>query len=135
MGIQIKMKKIKMITILFVCFTFSNSFSETNEYNGKCGLAISMDEFIKCLDNELQLYDKKLNSIYRDLMKSNNKTLKISEINWVKFKETDCDFIASTVNEGLYYIPVYKVCLINKTKSRIIDLQRSFFYSDWFGKN
>ena len=52
--------------------------------------------------------------------------LKKAERVWVKFKEADCDSIASDVNLGKEYIYIYKACLVNKTKERIEDFKRSY---------
>ena len=106
------------------------------EYIGNCTFNGYMDEFEHCLDKELAIYDKELNNLYRSFFKRGpQKKLRKIEQLWIKFKEADCDYMAREVNEGLEFQVIYRACLINKTKARIADLKRSYFYSGWFVKN
>lgn len=124
------------ICFLLVFFSISqNLYAEKYEYIGDCKINNHMEDFEYCLDKELLVYDKELNKLYRNFNdKNTDKKFKKIQLMWIKFKEVDCDYIAREVHEGLYYQFIYKVCLINKTKSRISDLKRSLFYSGWFEK-
>lgn len=110
-----------------------HSFLNGNEYNiGK----LNWRWFVGSKWPNLRLlasYDKELNDLYRGFLKNSpHKELKKIEALWIRFKEADCDYIASEVHGGQYYDDVYKACLINKTKARIADLKRSFLYRGWF---
>lgn len=110
--------------------------AESYEYKGRCSLVEAPLEFDDCLEKELSSYDSELNEIYNVLQKkSRNKNLIKAELSWIKFRDADCNYIALEVNEGLFYNNIYSACLINKTKDRILELQRSYFYSKWFKKN
>jgi uncharacterized protein YecT (DUF1311 family) len=124
--------------LFLICFFFMTFYvhAKEYEYSGNCKFNGYMEDFEHCLNRELTRYDRKLNDIYRSFFKKKpDKNLKKAEELWVKFKEADCHYMASEVNEGREFPAVEKACLINKTKARIADLKRSFFYAEWFEKN
>lgn len=103
------------------------------EYNGQC--KGYKNNFEDCLDKELAKYDKELNDIYKSFLKDgpHKELIKVEQL-WVKYKEADCSYMAKEVHGSLYYQFVYNACLINKTKTRIAELKRSYFYAGWFEK-
>ena len=121
--------------VFLICLFFMTMHVQAKryEYNGKCRFNGYMEDFEQCLNKELAMYDRELNNIYKSF--NPNKNLKKAEALWVKFKEADCDYMANEVNEGREFPVIEKACLINKTQARIVDLKRSFFYSEWFKKN
>lgn len=129
----------KFYKICFVVCLFSVTlqlFAINYEYSGQCRSDNITESFESCLDKELAMYDKELNELYsRFLKRGPHKDLKKIELLWIKYKEADCSYMAREVNGGLQYQFIRNACLINKTKSRIDDLKRSFFYSGWFEKN
>jgi uncharacterized protein YecT (DUF1311 family) len=124
------MKLYKVCFLISLFLVFTNVYAEKYEYTGTCNLHNFMEVFDECLDKELATYDKELNVLYNKLYKT--KYLKKAERFWIKFREADCDYMARSVNEGKEYQAIEKACSINKTKERIADLKRSYFYSDWF---
>lgn len=126
-----KFYKICLLVVLFFISTYLNARSY--EYSGHCTSKVYKNNFEECLNGELALYDKKLNNLYKSFFKrSTNKELKKIEALWIQFKEADCQYMATEVHGGQYYDDVYKACIINKTKARIVDLKRSFLYRGWF---
>lgn len=124
--------KIRIIFVLLQLILVSSELLASDaEYKGDCKFIGSYYGFVDCLDNELAGYDKELNELYNKIYSSDEKVKKIERL-WIRFKENDCDFMAREVYEGKDYQPVYKICLINKTKARIADLNRSFFVKDWY---
>lgn len=85
------------------------------------------------MDNEFVKYDRELNVIYKQIFKQYPTVgLKNVEEAWVKFKESDCEYMARSVNGGIFYPFIRKACWTNKTKARIADLQRDYYHSGWF---
>lgn len=126
-----KFYKICFLVCLF-CVSF-HLYAKKYEYSGNCRFNGYMDDFEHCLDKDLAMYDKELNNLYRNILKKGpHVNLRKIEKIWIKFKDADCDYMASEVNEGMAYQVIYRACLINKTRDRIADLKRSFFYSEWF---
>jgi uncharacterized protein YecT (DUF1311 family) len=107
-----------------------NLHAKEYEYNANCRHFNHVGLFEQCLDKELAFYDGKLNGLY--LSFGANKALEQSELLWIKFKETDCRYMARTANNSLRSRLVYKACVLEKTKNRIADLKKSNSYIEWF---
>lgn len=100
-------------------------YALTYVYTGHC----AYEGPIECFQKELKVHDAELNKVYQDhLSNSGSAKLKQAERFWIKYKEADCNFFGSEVQGGRYYELVYYVCLINKTKNRINDLQSPLSY-------
>ncbi|MGB4984397.1 MAG: lysozyme inhibitor LprI family protein [Erysipelotrichaceae bacterium] len=127
------MKKILLFSLFLMFFLNINYLYATQyDYKGDCVWHPSYKKLNECLDKELVEYDSKLNVLYSKLYSGDaSKKLKKTELLWIRFKETDCDYIASEVNYGKDYTYIYKACLINKTKERIDDLRRSYAFFGW----
>lgn len=126
------MKIFKVLSLIVVFAVNPCLYAKEVEYTGSCTSKFT-DKFEECLDAELSMYDNKLNKIYRQFFKrSPHEKLRKIEAQWIKFKESDCDYMAKEVHGGQYYQFIHKACLINKTKERISDLKRSYFYRGWF---
>lgn len=127
------MKYSSVIFLILICVTSNYASAKQCEYKGNCKFNGSSYDFEDCLKAELKNYDSELNRIYNTRYKvDGNNDYKKNELLWIKFKEADCDYMASRVNGGVEYQSVFLACLINKTKARIDDLNRSFFYTEWF---
>lgn len=126
------MKKYYIFFIIVIFFNTKSLNANKYDYKGDCVCHPIYSGLKECLDKELDEYDKKLNYLYKKLYTgvSDNK-LKNTEKLWIKFKEADCDYIASEVEQGKVYVYVYKACLINRTKERINDLKRSYLFFEW----
>jgi len=130
------MKLYKSCILLFLLSISSQPYAKQYEYTGTCKFIGDMEIFKHCLDKESVTYDKELNDLYSKIFKrGHDDTLKKTETLWIKFKKSDCAFMADAVNDGIYFQVVEQACLINKTKERIADLKRSFFFSEWFESN
>jgi uncharacterized protein YecT (DUF1311 family) len=116
--------------LIGIFFIPNNLYAKKYEYMGSCKFHGSMGVFEECLDKELTTYDKELNTLYKALPKT--KDLKNAERLWIKFREADCNYMAKEVHEGKAYQVVEKACSINRTKERIADLKRSYYYRGWF---
>ena len=127
------MKFLSVSIFIIFCVISNYASSKQYEYDGNCKFNGSIYDFDDCLNTELAIYDKELNKVYNENYKLfGDKDYKKTELLWVKFKEADCSYMAKNVNEGTGYKSIYAACLINKTKARIADLKRSYFYSKWF---
>ncbi|MGB4984396.1 MAG: lysozyme inhibitor LprI family protein [Erysipelotrichaceae bacterium] len=123
--------------MIFFLLNIDCSYSQKFSYKGDCVYHPDFDCTDNCLsdciDKELNDFNLKLNSLYKELhAKDSHSKLKKAEQLWIKFKEADCDYMASEVNGGKLYGDIYKACLINRIKERIRDLKRSYLFFGWF---
>lgn len=124
-----------VVTIIFFSIS-AHLYAKNYEYSGNCKFYGDIEILESCLNREVSIYDQELNGLYNKLFKKNHDALlRKSELSWVQFKESDCAFMARTVNDGVYYQIVERACIIDKTKKRIKDLKRSFFMAEWFEDN
>lgn len=128
------MKSLGFIFCVTFFLNINCLYSEKSYYKGDCIYHQGFDDLDTCLNKELTEYDKDLNVLYRKLTVSpvNKNKLKKAEMLWIKFKEADCDYMASEVNGGKEYNDIYTACLINRTKERISDLTHSLSFLKWF---
>lgn len=92
-----------------------------------CPGANTQFELNLCADRAHDKADAELNKIYRELMKSAEKTgrlkLRAAQLAWIKFRDTHCDY-ASVLNKGGSVYPmVYSFCLAKETDARTKQLQ------------
>ena len=130
------MKEYIKYIVIFLLLNSCVGFTRTNEYEGNCRygksyLDANYDGLCRCLENELNIYEKKLNKIYKYYsVKEKNKKLDEVELLWKEFKKKDCIFWESEVMGGHIYDAIYSACSIKKTKKRIKELQEQYLYDD-----
>ncbi|KAF2335101.1 lysozyme inhibitor LprI family protein [Flavobacterium daemonense] len=80
------------------------------------------------IDN-LKKADNKLNQVYQNLMKKldeKEKNLLIAaQKNWIKFRDSKCDFEKQQYDGGSIQPSIYYTCLAECTEDRIKDLKRN----------
>ena len=73
--------------------------------------------------------DAELNKVYQQLLKGLNKKEKKmlieTEKDWLKFRDSHCDFEAEENEGGSIQPLVWSMCMENRTKARIEDLKAS----------
>lgn len=124
------MKFYKFFWLIGLISLSLNLHAKEYQYQANCRHFNHVGLFEQCLDKELAFYDGKLNGLYLSL--GSNKDLERSELLWIKFKETDCAFMARSVEKSLRSRLVYKACVLEKTKNRIEELKKTNSYIEWF---
>lgn len=77
---------------------------------------------------EFQKVDKELNIVYQKVVKATDDAKQLSKLkaaqnNWIKFRDSDCNFVASVYEGGSMQPLVANKCMIDRTKSRIKELK------------
>jgi uncharacterized protein YecT (DUF1311 family) len=108
---------------------FANSSAidkETDACMDKNPSTLGMQE---CHENAYKSWDNELNKVYKKLAGSQNKgvkaQLKISELNWITFRDSEIKFIEKMYQsqEGTYWGTVAGEMKINIVKNRVLVLQ------------
>ena len=80
-------------------------------------------------NDDFQKADIELNEVYKQLIKTldeKEKQLLIkSQKDWIKFRDSHCDFEAQQYDGGSIKPLIYSTCLTERTKNRINDLKIS----------
>ena len=115
-----------MKKILFLLFALSLNV-QAEAVTNRCVNLNTQTDINICITNLAAQTDTKIGRIYGQYMKKldNEQRLKLkeSQILWIKFKEKDCAFEASSVKGGSMYSSVLGMCLIDRTEKRISELQ------------
>jgi uncharacterized protein YecT (DUF1311 family) len=108
----------KKIIILIIITLFCNNIK-----------AQTQTELNQNATKKYQKTDAKLNQIYNQLIKTldpnEKKLITIAQKNWIKFRDTHCNFETSEYNGGSIQSLIYSNCLIDCTQNRINQLTES----------
>ncbi|MEO9346319.1 lysozyme inhibitor LprI family protein [Acinetobacter radioresistens] len=92
-----------------------------------CDTGMSQNELNICSANEYKKEDQKLNKVYNayisKLDKNRKYKVKAVQLNWIKYKDSDCKYQASAYQGGSMQSFVLNSCLTKKTKLRTQELQ------------
>ena len=129
-------KSIIFTTLIFSYFFYVDGLSASEQLD--CNKAISTIDVNKCLDNNFNAADKKLNSIYSDLMTQLNfveqevnipnntliKSLKHAQRKWIKYRDDNCEFHSNLAYGGTGMSTYYINCKYKMTTERANELEK-----------
>lgn len=84
---------------------------------------------VECTDKAYTAWDKELNKVYGELMRTlsakQKEALKLSELEWIKYRDMEFKFIDSIYDtlEGTMYIPMRISARVEVIKKRALELQ------------
>ncbi|GEM_PF-2389837 len=120
----------KIIFSMLLLGLFKSAFAlGVNEWNlakpqlDKCEVLQSKQHNL-CLADEYRAVDLKLNNLYKKLYSAlaDPKLLQKSQKNWLKFRDSHCEFSIGTI-AGYEHSYAVNACLIDLTEKRILDIQ------------
>ncbi|MDC4748856.1 lysozyme inhibitor LprI family protein [Acinetobacter baumannii] len=92
-----------------------------------CDTSMNQTDLNICSANEYKKEDQKLNKVYNaytaKLDKNRKNRVKAVQLNWIKYKDSDCKYQASAYQGGSMQPFVLNSCLTKKTKLRTQELQ------------
>ncbi|WP_158076850.1 lysozyme inhibitor LprI family protein [Wohlfahrtiimonas populi] len=109
--------------LISVTLSLFFSFVSANEL---CTDAKSETIRNQCISQEYQKIDDSLNILYkkyRSLLDDEDKELlKAAQINWIKYKEIDCQLYGDRYKNGYLYHYVVTNCYIEKATTRVSEI-------------
>jgi uncharacterized protein YecT (DUF1311 family) len=110
--------KIKYYTIVLIALLFSiNSFAQTQL------------EMNQAANAKYKKADAELNKVYKQLISILTQSEKLlliqAEKDWVKFRDSSCNFESSQYEGGSIKPLVYSTCLEELTRKRILEIKAS----------
>ncbi len=118
------MLKFLMITCLFVLIAVVGV--DAQKKPEPCADAQSQAEMTICWGNRYKASDAKLNQVYRQFtakLDDDEKTqLKTAQNAWLKYRDTNCDFVADQFKGGTMRPMVAAMCLTEITDNRSKEL-------------
>lgn len=92
-----------------------------------CDRATTTVEAGECASRSFTAADRKLNQLYQQLKpkldSKQRQRLTQAQLNWIKFRDTTCDYERGEWGNGTGATPAQLSCLARVTQQRIADLQ------------
>jgi uncharacterized protein YecT (DUF1311 family) len=115
------------ISLLAALFFISVSVSGQKQKPKPCEDAQSQAEMNICAGNEYKKADTKLNQTYQQLaamLDDDEKAqLKNAENAWLKYRDTNCEFVADQYKGGSIRPMIAAMCLADVTSNRTTELK------------
>jgi len=116
----------KNLLFIFIFPTFC--FAQDYVWEDKCNL----DQYNMniCTGEMHRFYDKELNRLYSIQMKhlqteTRKKYFKDAQLAWIRFRDKDCTYsVGKREDSGSIWPAAHKSCLTERTKTRVMELQR-----------
>lgn len=108
-------KKISFWILLLLFFFNQNLFAQTQA------------EMNQTAKKDYELVDAELNRVYKDvirlLIEKEKQLLIKAQKDWIKFRDSHCEFVANEYEGGSIQPLIHSTCLTERTKNRIEDLK------------
>lgn len=93
-----------------------------------CNRATATAEINECASRLVKAADRKLNQVYQQLRPKLNRKqrqrLTQAQLNWIKFRDTTCEYERGEWSNGTGATSAQLFCLARVTEQRTVDLQR-----------
>lgn len=100
---------------------------QSQEKKDPCADAQSQAEMNMCWGKEYKAADAKLNKTYQDFMakldESEKGQLKNAQLAWLKYRDSNCDFVADQYKGGTMRPMIAAICLVDVTNARVNELK------------
>ena len=98
------------------------------QVNCKDYTSLSTHAMLQCGDQELQRYDRQLNSAYKQLIHKlppeERTRLKKAEKAWIAYRDLECNFEGFEMRDGSGEALLVQGCLVVQTKNRLKELRQ-----------
>jgi len=95
-----------------------------------CGLATTQLEANECYKAEYLKSDAKLNATYhalrQKLSSQSREKLRNAQLAWIKFRDANCEFVATEYEGGTASSLSRSICLKTMTEKREVELQEEY---------
>lgn len=92
-----------------------------------CADAQSQAEMNMCWGKQYKAADARLNTVYRDFMtkltEEESTQLKNAQLAWLKYRDTNCEFVADQFKGGSMRPMIVAMCLADVTNARVSELK------------
>jgi uncharacterized protein YecT (DUF1311 family) len=107
--------------------TFAAALRAQEQKKEPCADAQSQGEMNICWGKEYKAADAQLNKTYQDFMskldESEKAQLKNAQVAWLKYRDTNCEFVADQYKGGSMRPMIAAICLADVTNARTNELK------------
>jgi uncharacterized protein YecT (DUF1311 family) len=119
--------KMKSIMMLALVLSAGSTFGQGAKKPAPCSEAGTQVEMNDCAGREYKAADAALNRVYQQLvakLEAEEKTeLKAAQTAWIKYRDTNCEFVADQYKGGTIRPMIYALCLADVTRNRSAELK------------
>jgi len=116
-----------MLTVILSMAAATNAMAAPAPDEPGCTNPKNQTELTDCTDSSYGLADRKLNSIYRQLMlkagEKDKEYLRMAERAWIAYRDAECKYESSGSEGGTIYSTTYAACLAKKTVAHTKELK------------
>jgi len=102
-------------------------FSQNQKEKDPCADAQSQAEMNMCWGKEYKAADAQLNKTYQEFMtkldESEKAQLRNAQLAWLKYRDTNCEFVADQYKGGTMRPMIAAICLAEVTNARVNELK------------
>lgn len=122
------MKKLILSAGLLLALMTVNILAQAQQKTDPCENAQTTVEMRDCAGKEYRRADAELNGVYQQLMSKLDdagykSALRISEQDWIKYRDANCEFESYLNKGGTIYPVVYEGCRTRMTVARTNELR------------
>ena len=116
------------LLVLFVCLLAAPFINgQEKKRSDPCSSADNQAEMNNCAGREYKAADAALNQVYKQLVSMLDDTeksgLKEAQVAWLKYRDTNCDFVADQYKGGSMRPMIHGLCLADMTSNRTTELK------------
>jgi uncharacterized protein YecT (DUF1311 family) len=112
---------------LVLLFLTGYTFGQTQKKEDPCAEAQSQGEMNVCWHDQYKAADARLNTVYREftskLSDEETAQLKTAQLAWLKYRDSNCEFVADQFKGGSMRPMVSAMCLADVTNARVAELK------------
>lgn len=112
---------------IFMLLLVLQAAGQKQNKSGPCANPQTQAEMTQCAANDYKAADAVLNQVYRQLVakldEEEKAQLKDAQNAWIKYRDTNCDFVADQFKGGTMRPMIYAGCLADVTKKRTTELR------------
>ena len=116
----------KLIMMLVLVLSVGSTFGQGTKKPAPCSEAGTQVEMNECAASEYKAADAALNRVYQQLvakLESEDKAgLKVAQTAWLKYRDTNCEFVADEYKGGTIRPMIYSLCLADMTRNRTAEI-------------
>ena len=118
----------KSVTACLLLFMFANGHMlSQGKRKDPCARAQIQADMNDCWGKEYKAADVTLNQVYRQLVgmldEEERSQLKEAQTAWLKYRDTNCEFVAGQYKGGTMRPMVHAICLADVTRNRTAELR------------
>jgi uncharacterized protein YecT (DUF1311 family) len=115
-----------MMICSFMMMVFAAAFAQ-DQKKDPCADAQSQAEMNICWGKEYKAADTQMNAAYREFVSKLNPEetaqLKAAQLAWLKFRDSNCEFVADQYKGGSIRPMIAAICLADVTNARTSELK------------